>query len=65
MAFKNLAEQRQTIIDKWSASGLLDGLSGVSRTNIASLLECEATGLLNEGDCCDNCKKNKGLNNEK
>jgi len=56
---KQIAKQHEMLIDKWEESGLLTELSGINKTNMASLLECEATGLLTEGDCCDNCKKNK------
>ena len=46
---------------QWGLSGLLDGLEGLEKNNIAQLLECKDSGLLNEGDCCDSCKHNKKL----
>lgn len=45
---KNLAEQRNAIMNNWSASGLLDGLEGYERSNIAQLMENQAAGMLNE-----------------
>lgn len=65
-SLQSLSQQREQIIKNWGDSGLLDGLKGVEKTNVAQLLECDATGLLNEGDCCENCKENKKVNeNEK
>jgi|TARA_R110000851_G_scaffold285798_1_gene439569 hypothetical protein len=55
---KTLVEQRKSVIDKWKDTGLLDDSLKDNKTSMASLLECKATGLLTEGDCCDNCKKN-------
>ena len=41
-------EIRQRAIQKWSESGLLEGLSGNMRENIAQLYENQAVHLLNE-----------------
>jgi hypothetical protein len=46
--FKNLAEQRNAIMNNWGASGLLDELDGFERSNVAQLLENQAAGMLNE-----------------
>jgi len=46
--FKNLAEQRKTIVENWSESGLLDNLKGIKKSNIAQLLENQAKQMLNE-----------------
>jgi len=46
--FKNLAEQRQAIVESWSASGLVKGLEGVKKSNVAQLLENQAQAMLNE-----------------
>lgn len=46
--FKNLAEQRKAIVDSWSDSGLLEGLNGMKRANVAQLLESQASAMLNE-----------------
>lgn len=44
--FKNI--RRQEIIKRWSELGLLEGLSGHPKENIARLYENEASRLLNE-----------------
>jgi hypothetical protein len=44
----NLKKQRQAIIDSWNSSGLLDGLKGGVKENIAQLYESEASVLLND-----------------
>lgn len=56
--FKNLAEQRQAIVESWSDSGLLDEgydangnpirMKGIKASNIAQLLENQAAAMLNE-----------------
>jgi len=45
---KNLAEQRNAIVANWEESGLLKGLKGPKRSNIAQLLESQAAAMLNE-----------------
>lgn len=45
---KSLAEQRKAIVSNWSASGLLEGLKGTKKSNVAQLLENQATAMLNE-----------------
>lgn len=45
---KQLAEQRQMVVDRWSKTGLLEGLNGAKRNNIAQLLENQAGYLLSE-----------------
>ncbi len=45
---KNLAEQRNAIVANWEESGLLKGLKGPKRSNIAQLLESQAASMLNE-----------------
>ena len=46
--FKNLAEQRRTIVSSWNDSGLLEGLNGMKKSNTAQLLESQAQHMLNE-----------------
>jgi len=46
--FKSLAEQRSAIVDNWKDSGLLEGLKGIRKSNIAQLLESQASSMLNE-----------------
>jgi len=56
--FKNLAEQRQAIVNSWSDSGLLDEgydsagapvrMKGIKAANVAQLLENQAAAMLNE-----------------
>ena len=45
---KNLAEQRKEIIKNWEQSGLLEGLGGQKKSNIAQVLENQASHMLNE-----------------
>ena len=45
---KNLAERRLAIVRNWDDSGLLEGLGGTSKSNIAQLLENQAQAMLNE-----------------
>lgn len=45
---RNLAEQRKEIIKNWDQSGLLEGLNGPKKSNIAQLLENQASFMLNE-----------------
>jgi hypothetical protein len=44
----NLMEQRKAIVAKWQSSGLLDGIEGDMRINVAQLYESEAAHMLNE-----------------
>lgn len=46
--FKSLAEQRSAIVNNWKDSGLLEGLRGIRKSNIAQLLESQAQSMLNE-----------------
>jgi len=46
--FKNLAEQRTAIVKNWDDSGLLEGLRGTQKSNVAQLLENQAQAMLNE-----------------
>lgn len=45
---KNLSEQRKEIIKNWEQSGLLEHLNGQKKSNIAQLLENQASHMLNE-----------------
>jgi hypothetical protein len=45
---KNLAAQRNSIMEGWKDSGLLAGLKGFKKSNIAQLLENQAQAMLNE-----------------
>jgi len=46
--FKSLAEQRKAVAANWEQSGLLEGLNGIKKTNIAQLLENQAKHMLSE-----------------
>ena len=46
--FKNLAEQRTAIVRNWEDSGLLEGLRGTQKSNVAQMLENQAQAMLNE-----------------
>jgi len=45
---ENLKAQRKAIVDSWQTTGLLDGLTGEAKLNIAQLLESEASYMLSE-----------------
>lgn len=45
---RTLAEQRHAIVSNWDKSGLLEGLEGPMKSNIAQLLESQASNMLNE-----------------
>lgn len=45
---KSLAEQRKSIVASWDNSGLLKGLQGMEKANIAQLLENQASHMLQE-----------------
>ena len=47
---KGLTEQRKNIIKQWDESGLLEGLDMSKKSNIAQLLECQASFLLDENE---------------
>ena len=47
-AVKHLELQRDSIVRNWENSGLLDGLKGYRKDNIAQLFEAQASCLLNE-----------------
>lgn len=48
ITMNQLQEQRRLISEKWSELGLLEGLSGVNRDNIALLFENQAAQLIKE-----------------
>ena len=45
---------RKEINERWSALGMVDGLKGVVKENIATLFENEAKSLLSEATASDN-----------
>jgi hypothetical protein len=45
---RTLSEQRKEIVGNWERSGLLEGLNGAKKSNIAQLLENQASHMLNE-----------------
>lgn len=45
---RTLAEQRKAIVANWNESGLLEGLKGMKKSNIAQLLENQAAQMLSE-----------------
>jgi hypothetical protein len=46
--FKMLQEDASRLADKWNTSGLLEGLEGNERSNMARILENQAKQLVNE-----------------
>ena len=42
----SIKKQREELIKKWDATGLLDDLKSTNKTNIAELMESEASVLL-------------------
>lgn len=47
-------KQRKIITERWEKSGLIDGLKGLQKENIALLMENEAKALLKEATASDN-----------
>jgi hypothetical protein len=47
---RHLGAQNRRLVEKWSRTGLLRGLDGVSRENMAALLENQAAQLLRESN---------------
>jgi hypothetical protein len=45
----NLREQRKAIVKNWEDSGLLDGLEGHVKENVAQLYESHASAMLDAG----------------
>jgi hypothetical protein len=45
---RNLSAQRKEIVKNWDKSGLLEGLGGPKKANIAQMLENQASYMLNE-----------------
>jgi hypothetical protein len=45
---ENLKAQRKAIVASWQTTGLLDGLTGGVKINVAQLLESEASHMLSE-----------------
>ena len=45
---RTLSEQRKEIVSNWDKSGLLEGLNTSKKSNIAQLLENQASHMLNE-----------------
>lgn len=48
IGLKQLAEQKQIVTQKWDSVGLLEGLQGVTKENIAQLMENQLSHMLNE-----------------
>ena len=48
IGLKQLREQREITVDRWSRLGLLDGLVGQTRENIAQLYESQTSYVINE-----------------
>jgi hypothetical protein len=48
LGLKNQRETRELITEKWESFGLLDGLDGYIKENIATLFENQASQMLNE-----------------
>lgn len=53
IGLKQIREQRELISQKWEAVGLLEGLSGFHKENMAQLLENQASYMLNEATTSD------------
>ena len=50
IGLKSLVEARQVALNRWEGIGLLEGLQGAMRENMASLFESQAYYLLKEAD---------------
>lgn len=48
IGLKQLREDRDLIISRWDQTGLLDGLKGVVKENVAQLFENQASWMINE-----------------
>ena len=48
IGLRQLREQRDETVRRWSELGLLDGLGGHTRDNIAQLYESQTSYLINE-----------------
>jgi hypothetical protein len=53
IGIKHLSEQRQVIASKWEQFGLLEGLKGAMKENVAQLFENQANYMLNESTMAD------------
>ncbi len=53
IGMKQLKEQREMITNRWESLGLLEGLKGANKENIATLFENQATYLLTENTTTD------------
>jgi hypothetical protein len=53
IGIKQLSEQRQIIASKWEQFGLLEGLKGAMKENVAQLFENQANWMLNESTMAD------------
>ena len=45
---RHVGSQNRRLVEKWSRTGLLPGLDGVNRENMATLLENQAAQVLRE-----------------
>jgi hypothetical protein len=48
IGLRQLREQREATVERWSRLGLLDGLVGQSNENIARLFESQTSYIINE-----------------
>ena len=48
--YRNRRKEAEQLVNKWARTGLLEGLKGVSRGNMAQLLENQAVQLLREAN---------------
>jgi len=46
--FEKLKAEHESIAKKWETSGLLEGLKGMRNSNIAQLLESQASSMISE-----------------
>ncbi len=53
IGLKQLREERELVASKWEKFGLLEGLTGAMRENIATLYENQASFMLNESTTTD------------
>jgi hypothetical protein len=53
IGLKQLSEQREVISNRWDSLGLLEGLKGYDKENMAVLLENQASYLINENTSSD------------
>jgi signal transduction protein with GAF and PtsI domain len=60
ITLKQLREIREATIKRWKESGLLDGLTGNIKENVASMFECCPSYIINEDNETNNIDNEEG-----